>query len=191
MKREYFYVCVRHVTFFLSVMHECAWPSFGWLWPFLSGCRWVCGSVTFFGLVWVDLGKCDHFLAGCGWMRPFLCWVWVNVTFFCWVLVCVGGCDLFLLGRVGVTFYWLGMGRCWWVWVSAWFIIAQKYGLVTTKSFINETYKSIEKTQETEYLLTKNSLVGKTSYPFDKKGKGIEQGQDFKHQILRRQMFMK
>ena len=83
------------------------------------------------------------------------------------------------------------MGRCWWVWVSAWFIIAQKYGLVTTKSFINETYKSIEKTQETEYLLTKNSLVGKTSYPFDKKGKGIEQGQDFKHQILRRQMFMK
>ena len=75
--------------------------------------------------------------------------------------------------------------------MSAWFIIAQKYGLVITKSFINDTYKSIEKTQETEYLLTKNSLVGKTSYPFDKKGKGIEQGQDFKHQILRRQMFMK
>ena len=49
----------------------------------------------FFCWVWVGVGECDVFYAGC-------CWVCVNVTFFCWVLVCVGGCDLFLLGRVGV-----------------------------------------------------------------------------------------
>ena len=34
------------------------------------------------------------------------------------------------------------------------------------KSFITERYKSIEKTEVTEYLFTKNSDIGKTSYLF-------------------------
>ena len=125
VKREYFYVCVRHVTFFLSVMHEWAWPSFGWLWPFLSGCGEVWPFLAWYGWIWVSatifwlgVGECDVFYAGC-------CWVWVNVTFFCWVLVCVGGCDLFLLGRVGVGgcdfllagygSVLVGVGKCGWV----------------------------------------------------------------------------
>ena len=38
------------------------------------------------------MGKCNLYLAGCG-------WVWVSVTFF-WMRV--GGCDLF----------WLDVGEC-------------------------------------------------------------------------------
>ena len=40
-------------------------------------------GVTFFGWVWVGVGECDLFLAGCG-------WAWVSVTFF-WLGV--GGCE--------------------------------------------------------------------------------------------------
>ena len=62
VKREYLYVCVRHVTFFISTMCGWVWPSFGWVWPFLFRCGWVLVSVTYF------LAKCE--------------WVWVSVTFF-------------------------------------------------------------------------------------------------------------
>ena len=40
----------------------------------------------------MGVGECDHFLAGCEWVR------------------------------VSVTFFWLGVGECGWVWVSARFI---------------------------------------------------------------------
>ena len=67
VKREYFYVCVRHVTFFLSVMSGWVWPSFGWVWV----------SVTFF---WIGVG-------GCGWVWPFFGWVWVSVGKCGWMWV--------------------------------------------------------------------------------------------------------
>ena len=113
VKKEYFYICVRHVTFFLSVIHGWVWPSFGCVWPFIYGCGWVWMSVTlfwpgecdllqpFFGWLLVGVGECDLFLAGC-W------WVWVGVNFF-WLGV--GGYELFLA--------WCGR-----VWVSARFITA-------------------------------------------------------------------
>ena len=62
------------------------------------------------------VGRCDHFLAGCGcvwvfvtffwlgiggfgWMWPFFGWVWVSVTFFLagcgWVWVGVGDCTVY------------------------------------------------------------------------------------------------
>ena len=92
---------------------------------------WVC----FF--LWVGVGECGLFLAGCGWVWPFFGWLWVGVTFFWlavggfgwvwsfygWVRVGVGECDLFLAGCgwvwpffgwvwLGVIFFWLGKGGC-------------------------------------------------------------------------------
>ena len=58
-------------------------------------------SVAFFGWVWVDIGKYDHFFAGCG-------WVWVSVTLF--GLVWVGGCEWPFLGGFGCV--WEGVGEC-------------------------------------------------------------------------------
>ena len=109
VKREYFYVCVRHVTFFLSVMRGWVWPSFGWVWPFI----WV----------WVGVGECNHFLAGCGRLWPFVTFSWLGVgecgwvwPFSGWVLVGVGECAFFLAGCgwvwVGVIFFWLGVCGC-------------------------------------------------------------------------------
>ena len=81
VKMEYFYVCVRHMAFFLSVMRR--WP-----WRFMAGCDlfwlgvgecgWVWVSVTFF---WLGVG-------GCGWVWLFLAecgWVWVSVGGCGWV----------------------------------------------------------------------------------------------------------
>ena len=63
-------------------------------------------SVTFIDWVWMGVGECDHFLAGCG-------WVWVSVTF---IWLGGGERDLFLAGCwwvwVSVTFFWLGVARC-------------------------------------------------------------------------------
>ena len=41
------------------------WVGVGECSPFLAGCGWVWLSVTFFGCVWVGVGECDLFLAGC------------------------------------------------------------------------------------------------------------------------------
>ena len=118
-KKEYFYVCVRHVTLFLSVVRGWVWPSFGWVWPFSSGCGWVWVSMIFFGWVWVCVTFSWLGVGGCGWVWPFFGWVWVSVTFF-WLGV--GECDLFLAGCgwvwVSVTFFWLSVGGCGLVWVS-------------------------------------------------------------------------
>ena len=83
------YICVRNLTFFLSVMCGWVWPFFDWVWVGAGwGQVWV--SVTIFwlsvafGSVWVDMGEYGHFFAGCG-------WVWVSVTFFGWVWVSVVG----------------------------------------------------------------------------------------------------
>ena len=122
--------CVKHVTFFLSVMFGRVWPflaGHGWMWLFLAGCGWVWVSVPFFCWVWVDVGGCDiffswvwvcvgdsdlfwlsifwcawewHFLAGCGWVWPFFGWVWVGVS----------ECDLFVTwsGRLWVSVAFFG-----------------------------------------------------------------------------------
>ena len=121
VKREYFYVCVRHVTFFLSVMRGWVWPSFGWVWPFI----WV----------WVGVGECNQFLAGCGRLWPFVTFSWLGVgecgwvwPFSGWVLVGVGECAFFLAGCGWVWYFFdwvcVGVGKCGWVWVSARFITA-------------------------------------------------------------------
>ena len=64
VKMESFYLCVRHMTFFLSVMRR--WP-----WRFMAGCDlfWLgvgeCGWVWLFlaecGSVWVSVGECTVF----------------------------------------------------------------------------------------------------------------------------------
>ena len=61
VKKEYLYACVRHVTFFISAMCGWVWPSFEWVWPFLSGCGWVW---PFLALMWVGVDECG--LVGVG-----------------------------------------------------------------------------------------------------------------------------
>ena len=73
--------------------------EFGWVCPFFG---WVWVGVTFFGGVWVNVGKCDHFLTGCG------C-VWVSVTFF---LAGCGWVQMSVWVQVSVTPLWMGVGGC-------------------------------------------------------------------------------
>ena len=133
VKREYLFVCVRHVILFISVMCGWVWPSFGWVWLsvsecdlFLAGCGWV------WPFFWLGVG-------GCGWVWPFLGLVWVGV----------GKCDLFLAG-------------CGWVWVSTWLITAHfdKHKLLTISSFMWQlTYDNFRhKSAKLLALRAKNAL---------------------------------
>ena len=110
VEREDLYVCVRHVTFLISVICGWVWSSFGWVWPFLSGCGWIWVSVTF--IFWLGV-------SGCRWVSPFFGWVWVGVTFFGWVWVGMGECNLFWLSVGGCRCVWPFLTGCRWVWVSA------------------------------------------------------------------------
>ena len=95
------------------------WPFFGWVWVgvgvcdlYLAGCVWV--GVTVFWLVVVGCGYV-FFLAGYGCVWPFLAgceWVWVSVTFF-WLGVGGRGWVWPFFGWV-----WVSMGKCGWLWVG-------------------------------------------------------------------------
>ena len=64
-----------------------------------------------FDRVWVVMGECDLFLAGCGLL-------WVSVTLFGRMLVGVGECGSLW---VSVTFFrlgWVSVSEYGWVWLS-------------------------------------------------------------------------
>ena len=71
---------------------------------------WV-GGYYLFDRVWVGMGECNLFLAGCG-------LVWVSVIFFGWMLAGVGECGSLW---VSVTFFrlgWMSVGEYEWVWLD-------------------------------------------------------------------------
>ena len=82
---------------------------------------WVSGKSDYlmdnekksFPTLMAEFGWVCPFLAGCGWVWPFMGWVWVSVSFF-WLGVAeydlyLGGCGWIW---VSVTFSWLDMGKC-------------------------------------------------------------------------------